>query len=181
VSKWWSVSWKRVGIALLLVFGSMWVMYGVAALIFHQMRPWLTARELARINPQLNLVPMAPADESQATLTGVRLDKLSFQTPWKDIARERASQGVSFVNFNNGETVMVFDPAQDLDRTLLGQLRANHTLDDETLRSGYNLRAAEMDATSDQVKWWRTPSQNFKHLLPLTMKLSVLHGWGALY
>jgi hypothetical protein len=183
VNKWWSVSWKRVGIALLLVFGSLWLVCGVAVLISYQLRPWLTAREFARNYPEVNKVPVAVADKSLTPLTGMRVEfyGFSFQTPWKDITRKRTMQSFSVVSFNDGAGIMVTDPAQDLDRFLLDQLRANHAFDDQTLRSNYALRTAEMAATSEQIKWWKTPSQNAKHLLPFMLKLAVLHDSGALY
>ena len=177
MNKWWSVSWKRVGTGLLLVFVSLWLVYGATVLGSYQLHPWLTARELVRDYPQLNMVPMAPPDKSLASLKGVRVDfyGLSFQTPWNRVASKRSTRSVSFVKFSDGPGIMVFDPAEDPGKAMLGQLRANHTLDDQTLQSEYALRAAEMAATSEQIKWWRLPSQNLKHILPFSLKLVALH------
>jgi len=183
VNKWWGVSWKRVGIALLLVFGSLWLVYGAAVLISYQLRPWLTARSLAKEFPELDRVPVALADKSLSPLAGIRVEVngLSLQTPWKDVAEKRATQRPSFVFFSDGAGIMALDPAQDMDRYLLVLFRNNHVLDEQTLRSSYALRATSMAATSEQVKWWRLPRQNLKYLLPFTLKATALQGPGALY
>jgi hypothetical protein len=176
VNRWRSVSWKRVGIALLLVYISFWAVWGAFLLISHQLRPSITARELARDFPELNTIPRVAPDTSQAPLAGVRVEffGLSFQTPWKDIVHKTSSHYISSANFNDGAAVMAFDPDLNPDKLVVRQLRANHVLDDQALPSDYGLWAAAMATTSDQVKWWRLPSQ--KRFALLMTKMALIHG-----
>jgi hypothetical protein len=159
---------------------------GAVFLVFYQLAPWLTARDFVRDDPRLNLVPAALPDKSVAALFGVRveIDGFSFLTPWKDIPLERKERGASAIAFlKDGVGILVPDPAADLDsaRTIRSIAETNRKLGWETLRPDYVLMAAAMAATSDQVKWWRIPSQNARDLALLEMKRMALHDSGALY
>lgn len=179
MNKWWRVSWKRVAIALLLVFGSLWLI----RLAQYQLQPWFIARVFAHTYPWLNEVPSVPQDNALAPLSGVRIEfyGLSIQTPWKEIARTRSYSASSVVDFKGGANMLIFDPAKDRESAFLNQLRTKHLLDDQVLRSSYTLKMAEMAATSKQVKWWQSPRKNVEHLLPFTLKLAELTDARVIY
>lgn len=181
-NKWWSVSWKRVGIALLLLFISSWALWSAFLLISHQLAPWRTARELARTFPEVNIIPGDAPDRSQAPLAGVRVEfyGLSFQTPWKGVVHKRSSYSISSAIFSEGAAIMAFDPDRRSDELVVRQPRGNRTLDDQALASDYGVWAAAMATTSEQVKWWRPPGQ--KSFALFLTKLELIHGdWRALY
>jgi hypothetical protein len=180
VEKWSHVSWKRVAFALLIVFGSLGVIVGIDAVLEQQLAPWLAARDLCRDNPHLNLLPIARQDKSQARLSDERFgfNGFSFQTPSKKFDFKRNGKGISVLTFEDGGTIIVFNPVQDFDplKLMRSDARLARTLGPEVIRSNYALMAAEMAATSDQVKWWRTPGQNARSSTLLAMKnLVVLH------
>jgi hypothetical protein len=182
---WWRVSWKRVGIALLVVFAVLWLVAWIGDAVVRQMAPWQTARDLGRDDPHLSLLPIALPDTRLATLDGLRIERFgfSFQVPWKVIDRQKDLKGLSVLAFKGGGSVMIMDPSLSLDTLKLVRSDAGlaQIVGQETLRSNYALTAAGMVATPGQVKWWRTAHGNARNMFLLSMKMTALHGLGPIY
>jgi hypothetical protein len=43
------------------------------------------------------------------------------------------------------------------------------------------LTAAELAASPDQVRWWKTPRENARNFYLLAMKSRILQDWGCVY
>jgi hypothetical protein len=185
VEKWSHVSWKRVAFALLIVFGSLGVIVEIDTVLEYQLAPWLTARDLCRDNPHLNLLPIAIQDKSRARLSDERVEfsGFSFQTPSKEFDFKRIGKGISVLTFEDGGTIIDFSPVQDFDplKLMRSDARLARTLGPEVMRSNYALMAAEVAATSDQVKWWRTPRQNARSSVLLARKDLVVLDLAPIY
>jgi hypothetical protein len=94
---WWRVSWRRVGIALLVVFAALWLAAWIGEAVVRQTEPWQIARDLGRDDPRLSLLPIVLPDTRLATVDGLRIERFgySFQVPWKVIDRQKDLKGLS--------------------------------------------------------------------------------------
>lgn len=182
----WSVSWKRVGIALLIVFAVL----GSAGLVALYMEPWYFAREISLDDPHLKTVPVSVIDKSVAKLTGPRIDRFefSFQVPWTDVDTTKDLRMASVVTFKHGQGILVFNPLN----ALSGVKLMKGTTSDQTeqmkrllgaraLSSDYDLMAATLAATPAQVKWWAPRSENVRIMVLLGHKSMEMLDFGAVY
>lgn len=185
MAKWWQVSWKRVGFALLIIFLTPVLLGGVGFLGYVQLAPWLTARELAKDQPGIELAPTPLPDRSLATLSGERIERfgLSFQLPWKPIDSDRQLKEIAVVQSKSGGSITIHDPSSALGTNSLTRIwvTAIPALNQPSLRSNYALMSAAMEARPERVKWWKTREQNTKDLSLLLMKSFALQTDGPLY
>jgi hypothetical protein len=186
MTKWWHVSWKRVGIALLVVFGALWLLAGIGIGISNQLEPWLLTRSLFRDNPNLSIVPAVLPDQSVAPLSGmiVQTYGFSFQTPWNESAKVKNGKSVYLLAFPEGGVgVLVFNPSRAFEsaRMMRDDPRKAQILGEKTVHSSYDLMAAEMWTKPEQVKWWNPPTQNARYSILLSMKSMELGDDGAVY
>ncbi len=174
MDKWWSVSWKRLGKALLIILLTPLILAGVGLLVQYQLAPWRIARILATSFPDLDPVPITPPDKSVATLDGERIERFGFsiQLPWKDVYLDRTWKDFSLISSHDGRAMTMYDPSARLDRSSAMRFLANQV---PALRydTNYALWAAAMDAKSVQVKWWKTSKQNAKDLRLLLIKSEI--------
>ncbi len=117
VTKWWYVSWKRVGLALLSTLLTVLLVCGTALAVQYQLGPWLAARRMLAVEPELDLTPSALPDADIAILPGERIERfgVSFQLPWKQIDRERAWSSDVVLSSTNGGTIMFQNPSSPPD------------------------------------------------------------------
>ena len=186
MTKWWHVSWKRVGIGFLIAYAGLSAVAGAGILAFDQLAPWLTARTLFGDDPHMSLVPVALLDKSLATLSGVRVEKYGFslQTPWKEITHDKSERGVYPVSFmNDGAGMMLFDPSGSLDSaaSMREIAKTRGILDTSTPHSNARLMGEAIAATPEDVAWWKPPSRNARSLALLEIKTLTLRNFGALY
>jgi hypothetical protein len=186
VTKWWHVSWKRVGLALLMVFLAAVLLGGVMFAVAYQIGPWQSAGRMRALDPELDLTPAALPDTSIATLPGERIERfgVSFQLPWKEIDRERAWKGDVVLSSKAGGTIVFKNPLSNPGsaRLIHDAAKSIPDLCPDVRGSLCGLQRVAMEAKTEQVKWWKIPSQNARTLDLLFLKLvTEPPGPGALY
>src|ERR1035438_7815355 len=163
----WRVKWWRVGVALLICFAAFWL----ASFVFGEWLEWKATREFLQEHHHLDSVPVPVADNTIAQLNGERLEQFEFslRVPWKGIKRRNDAKTVSTVLFSDGESLLFFDPSTVINstKTLQGAAKTRQQADairrvfgTRALSSNYDLMAAEMAASSSQMKWWSWPREN---------------------
>jgi len=182
MNKRWHASWTRVGLALLIVFGALYALYGVTI----ELTPWYQARSMCRDNPFVKLVPVPLPDQGVAPLAGTRLeaDGFSIQFPWSEAPQRRNGKTLDVIAFpTRGVGMILFGPSQTAYSAAYPQIRksAGEILGEETAHSRYQLTAAELAASPDQVRWWKAPRENAKYFYLLAMKSMILQNWGCVY
>jgi hypothetical protein len=192
VEKWWRVSWKRVAVALAIVFGSLGLIAGIGALLEYQLMPWILAHQIIRDNQHLSVVPVPLPDKSIATLNGLRIERFdfSFQVPWKKIEREQTSQTISYLAFKEGVSLLITNPSDALNSVKSFQEAAKIPHDADVIRqlfgskalsSNYYLMAEELTATPSQVKWWTIRTENIRSFELLTHKSIEIRDSSSIY
>lgn len=192
MTKWWHVSWTRLGKAILVVFGVLWLIAGIGLLGFYQLTPWLTARDLYRGPNSLNdpasfnQIPASLPNKEVTPLSGVHIESygFGFRVPWNETPLERKERGVTALAYlRSGTGMLIIDPASLLDsaHSIRSIAKANKIRDLERPISNYDLMAEAMASTPDQVKWWQTPTRNARTLTLLELKGTTLRSFGALY
>jgi hypothetical protein len=177
--KWWHVSPKRVVIALLVVF-SLVLLIGKA---MEWIAPWAEAKAVLRDNPALDILPAPLTDRNLATLSDsqVELFGLTVHTPWGAFGTIRSAHGFAAIPFPERHVEMLlYEPHVDSFEKEMW----NHATQASPIKTGissYNLMAAEMSTTPDQVKWWRGRSRNEACNFLLEMKSLNLGGLRAIY
>jgi hypothetical protein len=178
---WKRVSWKRVGIALLILFG-------VAAVLDWAGRDLLAlyfARETAKEEPNLSAVPEPVPDMTVAELVGLHLNRFEyeFQVPWKEVDFERDAKSVVGISFKSGASMMLFDPLSEVGaatemrgKTASDARKMRQIFGDRALSSNYDFMAEEMAATPSQIKWWNLPRANVRCMILLNLKVLEIHG-----
>jgi len=186
VDRWWHVSWKRVGLALLVIFLTPVLIAVVWNLAYLQLLPWQLSRQTAATNPGIENIPCALPNNSLATLPGKHVERFGFsiQLPWNEIYRDQTLNDVALVSSNDGGLLTINSPSYSVDSiaTLRRLANLSPELRSESLQTNYALTSAAMNAKPEQVKWWRTRGQNQKDFTLLEMKSLVedeCHG--ALY
>jgi hypothetical protein len=182
LAKWSQVSWKRVGLALLI---TLVVLPLLVDLGYRQLAPWLLVRSLVKTDGAIESVPSPLPDNNLTTLPGDRVERFgfSFQLPWKQIDRERTFEELAFLSAENG-TIIVREPSSRSDRAASLRLMANAipAIRRDAPPSNYDLMREVMQVKPGQVKWWKTPGQNMKALSLLSMKSTLqIENYGALY
>jgi len=164
--KWWHVRWKRVGLTLLIAFGSIYLLELVYEQIDTELRPWSFARQMAHDQPGLFAIPR-PVDPHSDALAGDRVDcfGLSFQSPWGTALNERSFRHLCLLSSSNGASITVLDPAIRL----------------EPSGTGYEFWTAVLNTTPDDVKWWRMRYWNASSFALLLQKGIEIHDFMAVY
>ena len=179
MTKWWHLSWKRVVIALLAVFAVFWLIGET----MEWLAPWREARSMLRDNPCLGVTPTPMPDRSVAPLSGSQLVLfgISLQTPWNGMGTISLEPGDAEVPFPEQHiAIRLFEPGSDWFLNKMWRLTERGQAG-KTIVSSYNLMAAEMTVTPDQVKWWRRPNQNEATSFLLELKSMNLDGLGTIY
>jgi len=165
------VIWWRVSLGLIVLFVAIW-MLGKA---MQRLSPWYETRSLSRDHPILGKLPSALPDKSMAPLSGFRVEifGLAFQTPWSHIGTmtiRMMASNEAMIPFPDQHVAMtLFRPSSDdFEKRMFAE--AVHARDDATVISNYKLVAAEMLTTPDDVKWWKSYSQNEARTFLLEMK-----------
>lgn len=192
MEKWWHVRWRRVALALLIIFVTLGLVGVGAMLVSFQMMPWWFARQTVLENPRLSIAPSSLPDKSIAALSGLSVERFgySFQVPWKEIERDRELREVSAISFKDGGSLLIPDPLTAVD--LSGILREAAKTDQEkellrrvfgprALKSNYDLVAAALAATPSQVKWWASRTENIQSFELLSQKELEMHDYLAIY
>jgi hypothetical protein len=153
--KWARVGWKRIGLALVLLFVLPLPLVGIAWFL----EPWYFAREMSRGNRHLTVTPMQVRDTSLAPLLAKRLEyfEVSFQVPWGQIETQKIAKTAAILQFKGGGALIIFDPAESttVSRGLHDQTKKLSTVfGPGMMSSGYDWMAGELAANPEQIRWW---------------------------
>jgi hypothetical protein len=171
-------SWMRSVRSCVVILIGVWLVYAVV-----QFMAWHFAREAGRDHQNLAVLPTPLKDTTAEKLSGLRVEKFgfSFQLPWDDVATDRTGKGAAALNFKGGADVLVFDPASAVNSVKIMREGAggqqsilNRVFGAKTLSSNYDLMAAEVGATSNDVEWWVSRARNIRTFILLEDKLTEL-------
>lgn len=168
-------NWKQRLGSVLICLCVIWLVYVVAMNLI----AWHFAKEMSQAHRNLDVVPTPLMDMSVAELVGPRIEKFgfSFQVPWRTVARDQTTKSVAVMSFSEGEGLLVFDPAAEVNgaKIMRGastqqQSLMSNVFGSRTLSSNYELMASEVLSTPAEVKWWATRAQNIRNGVLLTNK-----------
>jgi len=166
--------WVIVCIASLLVCAALFAFfYGVQASV------WYSARQMAREEPRLAMVPQPLRDTTVNTAAGMPLSSFgyTFEVPWKDVGQVKERGQITSVVFKSGPAIVFFNPSgttdlvkalQGRDPTQAQQLRALYG--QETMASDYDLEKAILSMTPDRVSIFMPRKQAIVNSTLLMMK-----------
>jgi hypothetical protein len=137
------------------------------------------AHEARKERPSVAAVPVPLPDKKVTALNGLILRPFdySLQVPWTDKDFERDGNLVTSVHFKSGVGLIIFNPLTAPD--FIKEMRKKGTAEarklkrlfgDRAVSSNYDLWAAEMAATPEQIKWWAAPGSNIKDSILLNLK-----------
>jgi hypothetical protein len=185
LTKWWHVSWKRVAISLVVIFGGLWLLDGAILLVSIQLMPWHLAQDIRRDDPQTSQIPAMLPDPSLAPLNGTQIQVYGFlmKTPWQEIDRQETSRSISLWSFKEGATVSITNDSgrRTLASIAQGDPEEVRVFGQDTIRSEFALMTAEMNATPDDVKWWKLPQQNARAMMLVGFKGTRCNKYGRIY
>lgn len=169
---WWSVRWWRVALALVIVFGSIY-------LLEWWIGPFIVARYVAA--DKAAVLPISQPDSTVSTEPAWRVKRrgISFELPWieTDKSKRASNSGSGLLIFTNGLAVLIDRPPKQLElirankRIRAGALR--YGLKGEALSSEFALTSAALETTTNDAKWWRTPIYNEKVSLLLAVRSGI--------
>jgi hypothetical protein len=148
---------------LLAVFLAV-ILLGVGALaLVYQLGPWQSAGKMRALDPELDRFPLALPDTSIATLPGERVEHfgVSFQLPWKHTDDVTLRRNVLLASGEGGR-IMFEDPSSaPWTAHMIRELAKDiPNLSPDVNKSICGLQRVAMEATTNDVKWWKIPSQN---------------------
>lgn len=172
VTEWRHVRWPRVAIVLAALLVVVWLISWAAT----RLAPWNEAQSMYHANPGLANAPVPLPDQRMAPLTGASVYPFSLriQTPWSQLGTITSNFNVDYIPFPKERVEMtVFEPyADSLATKMWDDVKGAHDRGNGNIVGGpnYALLAAELMATPDQVKWWKTPAENEPDLFLLEQK-----------
>jgi hypothetical protein len=129
-------------------------------------------------------VPGDISDHGLAVLQGPRIfcGKFSIQIAMLNTSQTRSFREGCGGRFNEvGATFLSLDSNFFIDETQGKNAKSAKDNGKALPRSNYELLAAAMDTTPDQVKWWHSPWLNQRVSKQLTYKFANLRGHGKIY
>ena len=180
-------SWGRSAVRVLICVGIVWAVCTEAI----NLMTWHFARSTGNDYPNLAVLPKPLPSTPSTNLSGVRIEHFgfSFQVPWKDLDQDQwATDTAAVVPFRDGGRLLIFNPATQIDsaKILHGNTASQTGATEEVfgeraLSSNYELMAAEVETTPDQIKWWNSRKQNTRNGLLLTYKSLDLRNAHEIY
>jgi hypothetical protein len=167
-------SWKSWR-ALLILFVACWVLTiaGLNGLICYE--NW----QQAKAHPELAVMPTPLPDTRVDDLqngTTVEVFGYSLRLPWNKITKRLDVKGASFVDFEGGGRLMIFDPASQVDKAQQYRKDAStraavqKMMSSRDVSSPYQLFKAEMESSPAHTKFWHTRASNSRDFLLLIGK-----------
>ena len=176
MAEWWQVSWKRVAVALVIVFFAVPALIGAGLwLVSYQLGPIRVARALAEAQPIVNSVPAQLHDLRTGPLHGALVERfgVTLQLPWPEPKNIHDSDAYAFLI---GESYIVDLSNPEWESHHLDFLRSvqETQLGPRLDGTEYNEVARSISAHSDQLHWWRLPSENRRIAAQLLQKAWLL-------
>jgi hypothetical protein len=164
-----SISWKRIAIALAIVFGMVFLL-----------EIWIGSFYQARLmeETESEVLPKPLADTGIASDPTVRVERqgVSFVTPWDetDNSKRRANKSGMLI-LANGLGISVSRSPHELDavKSLKGPaaVALRFELGDQALSSDFALISAAVSTRASDAKWWHNPIINRKIAFLLSLKM----------
>jgi hypothetical protein len=187
-NKWWRVSWKRVGLTLLLIFVGLWLLYPLTM----DLLVLYFAHETAREHPLVALVPQLLTDTRRADLRdGVTVSRFgySLQVPWTKVKAKNDLKTVTMVDFDDGSRMLLFDPATQADMvSQMGELKPaqakimREVFSNGELTSHYDFAKATLEANPTDISIFHSRTRNTRTLTLLETKfLYIVQDPSAIY
>jgi hypothetical protein len=139
---------------------------------------------MLRGDPELAQLPAPLHDQGLATLSAdpFVFFGLTVYTPWGRFGTIRSAPGIAIIPFPDRRLEMIlYKPQADTFEKAMWDSAAQARPAIKSGISGYQLMAAEMAATPDQLKWWKGPSRNEASSFLLEMKQLNLGDMRAIY
>ncbi len=164
-----SISWKRIAIALAIVFG-------LSFLVVMWIEPFYEARLMDETESEVLPRPLPEAGIASEPTVRVEREGVSFGVPWDetDDSKRRPSKS-DLLALANGLVIYVFRPPAELDavKSLKGPAATalRFELGDQALSSDFELISAAFSTRVSDAKWWHTPIYNRKIAFLLSLKM----------
>jgi hypothetical protein len=168
----WRSTWRCV-----LCLGVVWLI-GQEVLAC---MPWYFARQMSRDYPRLSILPRPLPDTTVAAMSRieVKLFGCSFQMPWAEADKVTEGKSVTLMSFKSGGSLMFFDPVTQTDNIRImrdaGVKRGvdiERVLGPDIFGSNYDLIAAAIRMTPQQVRLLASRRENARNMALLAVKLS---------
>jgi hypothetical protein len=180
-SKWSQISWRRIVLALAVIFACMASLLPVAWFL----EPWYFAREISRDDPSLSVTPVALPTNTASALAPGRLQcfEFSFQAPWNNIGSRKDSRSATIIRFTNGPSILAFAP--DSIPTRFGadgktSKKLEEILGQRVVSSGYEWMAAKLGESPAEIHWWNRTG-NVRATVLLGLKSTEMLHRSAIY
>jgi hypothetical protein len=164
----WSISWKRIAIALAIVFGLVFLL----ALWFG---PFYQARLMEEMGSEVLPKPLPDEDIANEPTFRVERPGVSFGVPWDESDNSKKTNKSGMLIFANGLGMSVSRSPNELDavQSLKGPTAAalRFELGDRALSSEFALISAAVSTRVSDAKWWHTPIYNRKIAYLLSLKM----------
>jgi hypothetical protein len=168
------VSWRRVGICLLIIFAAIWLIY---PLTLH-VAVWYLARKEAR-DATASIMPQRLPNSAIADLKGgteVSALGYNFAVPWK--VSKRSDRGtLSMLTLGNGAEIAIdhiensgLGPGLIAHSTPLQAAAFRSVFGSPALSSKYTWLEAELGSSPADVSFWRSRISNARALTLMTLK-----------
>lgn len=184
--KWWHVRWRLplraitpFAIVAGKITGVLCLLAAVGYGVLYLISPWLGARNLGNLDPQLSIVPVELSNKAMAPLSSSSVDYYGFKffLPNKEIQRTFEREWATTLLFRSGGALAIQNASRSPETFALVN-HDGHTerlLGQELVHSKFKLLQAAMSARPDQLKWWKfRSSENEKAELLLLAKFSAL-------
>jgi hypothetical protein len=164
-----SISWKRIAIALAIVFG-------LSFLLVMWIGPFYEARLMDETESEVLPRPLPDLGIASDPTVQVEREGVSFSVPWDETENSKREPSKSdILTLANGLVICVFRPPDELDavRSLKGPAATalRFELGDQALGSNFALISAAFSTRVSDAKWWHTPIYNRKITYLLGLKM----------
>jgi hypothetical protein len=162
-----SISWRRIAIALAIVFGLVFLL-----------EMWIGPFYLVRLmkDAESEVLPKPLPDVGIANAPAlVERQGLSFGVPWEETDNSKKASKSGMLILANGLGIDVSRSPGELDaiKSLKGPTAAalRFELGNQALSSDFALISTALSTRGSDAKWWHTPIYNRKIAFLLTLKL----------
>lgn len=163
-----SISWKRIAIALAIVFG-------LVFLLVTWFGPFYQARLMEETESEVSPKPLPDVGIASEPTFRVERQGVSFGVPWDETDNSKKVNKSGMLILANGLGMSVSRPPNELDavESLKGPTAAALRLElgDEALNSEFALISAAVSTRASDAKSWHSPIYNRKIAYLLSLKM----------
>lgn len=163
-----SISWRRIAIALVIVFG-------LAYLLVMWIGPFYLVSLMKDAETEVLPKPLPDVGIANAPKVLVERQGLSFGVPWDETGNSKKASKSGMLILANGLTIDVSRSPGELDalKSLKGPTAAalRFELGKQALSSDFALISTAISTRVSDAKWWHTPIYNRKIVFLLALKM----------